>query len=240
MASLSNVSMSELKLALPGEDSFLSYPGPISKRFQDDPPMVWHGSSVALIAKATTLLNEEFSDIDPEEDFEKWRNIGARPYFITVLETSQVMTCCLRCVLDGDWSSSSNKTTQEVCTRRLVVDFLCTVEECQGRGYASQLLEMVIRLAETNGANCYVVALEDSCVYWMSKGFILEDGPINRRLNGFRDTHLLKLPTNLPEDPYCIPPPNESSDEDTSGSDMDDDDDDDDLQKVILKSLLHQ
>jgi hypothetical protein len=37
----------------------------------------------------------------------------------------------------------------------------------------------------------YVLALEDSCVYWMSKGFVLEDGPINRRLNIFPDSKCL-------------------------------------------------
>ena len=46
-------------------------------------------------------------------------------------------------------------------------------------------------MAKAARANVYVLALEDSCVYWMSKGFVLEDGPINRRLNIFPDSKCL-------------------------------------------------
>ena len=81
----------------------------------------------------------------------------------------------------------------DVCSRRVVVDYVVTVEERQGKGYASHLLKLVKAIAERYHANMYVLALEDSCVYWMSKGFVLEDGPIDRRLNLFPDTHLLKL-----------------------------------------------
>ena len=45
---------------------------------------------------------------------------------------------------------------------------------------------------------------------------MLEDGPINRRLNVFPDTHLLRLPGNLPEDPAAIPAESEESSEDES------------------------
>ena len=94
----------------------------------------------------------------------------------------------------------------EFCTHRLVVDYVVTVEHFQGRGYASHLLELAVNTARAAGANVYVLALEDSCVYWMSKGFVLEDGAINRRLNVFPDTHLLKLPSNRPEEqePVCL------------------------------------
>ena len=51
-----------------------------------------------------------------------------------------------------------------------------THPELQGKGYASFLLELVKRIAARYHANCYVLALEDSCVYWMSKGFELESG----------------------------------------------------------------
>ena len=42
-------------------------------------------------------------------------------------------------------------------------------------------------------ANLYVLALEDSCPYWMNRGFVLEEGAnLRARLNIFPDTHLLR------------------------------------------------
>ena len=39
----------------------------------------------------------------------------------------------------------------------------------------------------------YVLALEDSCPYWMNRGFVLEEGAnLRARLNIFPDTHLLR------------------------------------------------
>ena len=39
-----------------------------------------------------------------------------------------------------------------------------------------------------------MLALEESCPFWMDKGFTLEQGrPLNARLNIFNDTHLLRL-----------------------------------------------
>jgi hypothetical protein len=71
---------------------------------------------------------------------------------------------------------------------------LISFKVTQGRGYAGHLLGLVSNaVAAASGANSYVLALEDSCVYWMSKVFVLDDGPINRRLNVSPDTHLLKL-----------------------------------------------
>ena len=78
----------------------------------------------------------------------------------------------------------------------------CQVEERQGRGYASNLLSLLRSTAEGMCANLYVLALEESCVFFMNKGFVLEeDGPINDRLNVFPDTHLLKHTSNRAEDP---------------------------------------
>ena len=259
-----------LQLSKPGEDNFRAFPQRGSSAESSDSPLIRHGSSLDLISKATILLNEEFTEIDPEEDFRKWSDIGAQPYFLTCIEQpSQIMSCCLRCLLDGDWAAASltcplssppsppcpmfsqtrfkqlfdaavangvDPTTAAAtaltdlhkeqgqqgqqgvssfasaadappeaplrspggtnescdwCKHRLVVDYVVTVEQCQGRGYASHLLELVMDMAKAARANVYVLALEDSCVYWMSKGFVLEDGPINRRLNIFPDSKCL-------------------------------------------------
>ena len=56
----------------------------------------------------------------------------------------------------------------------------------------------------------------------MTNGFVLDDGPINERINCFPDTHLLKLPTNCPDD---FPTPLKSSSEDEDENEEPDDDD---------------
>lgn len=88
-----------------------------------------------------------------------------------------------------------------------------------------------------HNANLYVLALEDSCPYWMEKGFILEQvGATNQRLNIFPDTHLLKLPSNRPEpldlppSPDYVPPGEADSEEDGSIDDEDEDEDEDEDQ----------
>ena len=35
--------------------------------------VIRHGSSLDLLSKSTQLINEEFAEIDPEQDYEKWR-----------------------------------------------------------------------------------------------------------------------------------------------------------------------
>ena len=55
-------------------------------------------------------------------------------------------------------------------------------------------------LAAAHVANLYVLALEESCPWWMDKGFVLEErDTLNARLNVFPDVHLLRL-VGDPED----------------------------------------
>lgn len=71
---------------------------------------------------------------------------------------------------------------------------MTTKKEAQGKGYASILLNFVKAMAVKHNANLYVLAIEESCPYWMEKGFILDEVAVtNARLNIFPDTHLLKL-----------------------------------------------
>jgi len=230
--------------------------------------IVWHGSSLPLIAKGTTLLNEQFSESNPEEDFSKYIKIGAQPYFLAVAQETEKyeleILCLLRCILDGeDWvyndpSSAHDNDDSPFSQRRIVIDYLCTLPEYQGRGYAGHLLELVTQFSLTQRANCYVVAIEEACVYWMANGFILEEDKLpNERLNRFSDCFLLKLPSNRPEDPMrCSKFPESDSEDDSddddgsdgssssgsssdssSGSDDESDYDDAELQKAILKSI---
>ena len=80
---------------------------------------------------------------------------------------------------------------------KLLNIFMSALIKVQGRGHGSRLFALVHKIADVYKANMYVLALEDSCVYWMSKGFVLEDGEINKRLNVFPDTHLLKYVTSV-------------------------------------------
>ena len=120
-----------------------------------------------------------------------------------------------------------------------------------------------MQFACTQRANLYVVELKESCAYWMSNGFVLEEDDIpNQRLNRFSDCYLLKLPTNRPEDPSrCIEFPESDNEDSSSSSDDDssdgeesssanssrsdsssvsDSDDDKELQKAILQSMKIQ
>ena len=113
--------------------------------------------------------------------------------------------------------------------------------EAQGQGLASRLLGVVRELASSTQANLFVTSLEESCPYWMQQGFVLEEGPISKRLNSFPDTHLLKLPSNRP-DAYEPGPEDEDEDEDEEGEegeeeDEEGDDDDEELQQALLRSL---
>lgn len=280
-----------VELASPGEDRCLAFaPSAMRTTFSTaSSTLVWHGSSIAILAKADALLRQEFTIKDPEKDFRKWRRLGARPYCFAVANaadgasSAMSMCCCLRCLLDGDWDNaptdpngnqvqmnastvtaiSSSPSSPALRRRRLVVDYLCTLPEFQGRGYASHLLHLALQVASSHGANCYVVAHEDASVYWMEKGFVLVqeaagyEGPLHRRLNQFDDSFLLQLPSNQVEDPASLetttPGNNCTSDSDSSsdssssssssssGSDSaslgEDDDEKKNLQKAIMDSL---
>jgi len=197
-------------LSEPGEDAFL----PLVSKGVVQEEVVRHGSSLDLISKCHAIINDEFNETDPEEDFKKWQALGAGVYFLCVLDpASSITSCVLRVILDGLFSAASSPSqaatttaradgASPLCQRRLIIDYVATVEEMRGRGLASHLIQLVKSLAERHQANLYVLALEDSCVYFMNKGFILEESEIvQERLNVFPDTHLLKLPSNRPEDP---------------------------------------
>jgi hypothetical protein len=141
-----------------------------------------------------------------------------------------------------------------------VIDYIVTIEELQGKGYGSFLVAHVKRLANAFGANLFVLALEDSCPYWMSHGFVLEEGPINRRLNIFPDTHLLKLTSNAADSELGVPDEEEQEQEHVAeqtanngkapaadvgdrdaGQDVEQKgggDDDDGMQRALIQSMM--
>merc|ERR1712096_307709 len=81
--------------------------------------------------------------------------------------------------------------------------------------------------AKICGMDLFVLALENSALFWLNRGFILEkSAPLNKRFNVFSDTFLLKDTGNVsgkndPEvDDITAPTNNASGDDadDESGS----------------------
>jgi len=113
---------------------------------------------------------------------------------------------------DGPENATTTSTTKKKRrSRRILIDYLYTIESARDRGIARQVVSLVLRMAREAGAYCYVLSLEDSAVYWMEKwGFYLcEDGGLNAKLNVFPDTHLLRLGSD-PKDEVL---PDESEDQ---------------------------
>jgi ADP-ribose pyrophosphatase len=153
------------------------------------------GSSLRLMAEGAQFLNDskEFNNVDPSSDWIKWtqRLPEAALFYAALVDPMQPAAkgihCVLRAVVDG------MPTPTPPHRPRLIIDYVTCRKEMRGRGYASMLVDHVINSAAAQLANVYVLALEDSCVYWMNKGFVLEEGEfINARLLCFPDVHLLR------------------------------------------------
>ena len=197
-----------------------------------------HGSSLALMSLVSTALNEsdEFGDIEPEEDWKKWsaRRPGFQLYYAALVDPArdgaEGVACVLRAVLDPAPAGAAPARRS-----RLIVDYVTTRPAARGRGLASAAGNFVTAAASCNEANTYVLALEDSCVYWMSQGFVLEASErLACRLNIFSDTHLLRRSSDVLDD-------GEPGDEDLEGDEDDeeeeeDDDEDEELQRVLALS----
>ena len=175
----------------------LPEPGTDASDFIADRALILrHGTSLQLMALVSESLNrsEEFADIDPQEDWEKWssRRPGFSLYYAALIDPARdgadSVVAALRAVLDG-----VPEPTPPHQPRRLIIDYVTTAPAMRGRGLASLLVSFVLETARCVGANMYVLALEDSCVYWMGQGFVLEEAKnLNARLNIFPDTHLLR------------------------------------------------
>jgi len=355
----------ELVLAAPGETRRVRLPAATAAGHRRLPALtVEHGSSLSMISTATTMLHDEFNNMDPEEDWKKWQALGATLYFFAVTEESEagaaggaaappltgdvaaraarsyydasqpgysmqsVMyvhqnaqdgdqaecsvryswtcsdaevianelqgessgiylarflfewragrwaatkldlslgredkdgemllstrgrpACVLRTVLDGDFSSGGSAGSLQpclsqgtrdgdspLCPRRVIIDYLMTSEHARGRGYAARLLDCAREMARRSSANLLVLAIEESCPYWMNQGFVLEEGRINQRVNCFPDTHLLKLPSNR-EDVFPEAEEEEEEEEEDEDEGEGEEGDDELLQNALLASL---
>ncbi|KAJ1451523.1 hypothetical protein M885DRAFT_529570 [Pelagophyceae sp. CCMP2097] len=171
--------------------STLPAPGDESERFlASHQCRLRFGSSLSLMALVAEALNEsdDFGDVDPTADWEAWA--ARRPefslFYVALLDPdefgAEAVLGVLRAVLD-----------RQEPRARVVIDYVTTRYDKRGQGLAGAAVNFVQEVADAQAANVYVLALEESCVYWMSKGFCLEEGAnLNARLNIFDDTHLLR------------------------------------------------
>ena len=214
-----------------------------SEFIEDKGVLLRHGSSLALMALVSTALNEsdEFGEVDPEDDWKKWTE--GRPelklYYGALIDPSRdgadAVACILRAVLDPSTSGRASGRN------RIIIDYVTTRKAFRGKGLASAAVSFVEQAAAATGSNCYVLALEESCTYWMGQGFILEPSKrLTARLNVFPDTHLLRRAADPPDE-------GEASDDqflearrqlEEEGSDSGEDDEDEGEALVIALSLL--
>ena len=158
-----------------------------------------HGSSLRLITQGTAILNEIFQS-DPEKDFALWldrgEDGGMQPYYFQLedpaLDGEQAVKVVLRAVMDGCTAESTPRILP--LQPRIIIDYLFTPVIHRNRGLATLLVKTALTIAQMYGANCYVLAIEESVPYWMGVGFVEEEGPeLQARLNIFSDTYLLRL-----------------------------------------------
>lgn len=197
--------------------------------------MLRHGSSLQLIAKGTEILNECFES-DPEKDFEKWMSRGddggMQPYYFLLedpaLDGNDAVKVVLRAVMDGCTAESKPRVLP--LRPRIIIDYLFTPEKHRGQGLATLLVLTALNIAQMFGANCYVLAIEESVPYWMGRGFVQEEGDaLKARLNIFTDTYLLRLERDIvdPGEPSDIALAIEQDGGDEDNDDGGDDDEED-------------
>jgi len=173
--------------------AFAAILAPLGESLSESFPLstLTHGTSMSLISQVCTFLsNTSFANVNPEEDWKKWADRDSMEcyYFLLSETATAVPQTCLRAIVDRTSPRSSS-------TPRIVIDYTYTSPAFRGLGLAKSLCAYVINLASLCGANTYVLALEDSCPWWLDVyGFVLESNPnLNARFNVFPDTHLLRL-----------------------------------------------
>ena len=130
--------------------------------------------------------------------------------------------------------------------KRFLIDYVYTAPESRGNGIAGLLVQRILELvgkendpttaaaATTTTTSRYVLSLEDSCVYWMEKHhfYLCQSPELNKLLNVFPDTHLLKQKCSSASSSTNNGANNVSDD---ANDDSDDDRDDEEDAKVLVE-----
>lgn len=138
------------------------------------------------------------------------------------LALASAPACSQQIEFAANASANSADAAASCCALRVVIDYMFTSETARGAGHAGRLLGWVREWCAAHNANLYVLALEDSCPFFLDRGFILETLPgVQRRLNGFTDTHLLRLAANrMPEPLFDDADADAGAEEEEDGGDM--------------------
>ena len=152
------------------------------KWIEEDALSVRHGHSLQLMIDACTLFNTEFKTINPTKDWKKWQRKGMKLHYVAIYDYSldDPLVAASRFILDQP---------------DVVIDYIVTREDQQGRGISRHVFTIVHDIKTQNDClgELYVTAIEDSCPYWMEKGFqLVDDAMLNNKYNLFDDTHLLR------------------------------------------------
>ena len=206
-----------------------------------------YGSSLKILAQGERLITEEFTSSNPNKDWKKYQKEGKELiYCIIENMADDEVVCAARAILDFPCVASSKKrkiTKRNISDRkRIILDYIHTCENCRGQGLAAEVVRFLQRIANAEGTDFYVLALEETQGYFLAKfGMILEQDPdLRESYNCFSDTFLLKSPNNVSgsksmtlDVSFIKSESEEEEGEENNASE----DEDDDLQRAITESL---
>eukprot|EP01012_Entosiphon_sulcatum_P015818 TRINITY_DN2078_c0_g1_i1.p1 TRINITY_DN2078_c0_g1~~TRINITY_DN2078_c0_g1_i1.p1 ORF type:complete len:243 (-),score=49.50 TRINITY_DN2078_c0_g1_i1:126-821(-) len=183
-----------------------------------------YGSSLAIMSRASRLINAEFHS-NPTKDWLKNAEGGRWLVYFTLETPTDETVCAMRTIVDGVGKDNVG---------RVIIEYVETAETQRCLGHARTLVDFLKTLATMGEMDLYVLALEDSCPYWLKLGFVLEqDTGLNSEFNGFTDTHLLKLPSNKTgstETTYVMQPRPPDDDDDEEDEDEEEEESEEDRQ----------
>lgn len=163
-----------------------------------------YGSSLKILAQGERLITEEFTSSNPNKDWKKYQKEGKElMYCIIENMADDEVVCAARAILDFPCVASSKKrkiTKRNISDRkRIILDYIHTSENCRGQGLAAEVVRFLQRIANAEGTDFYVLALEETQGYFLAKfDMILEQDPdLRESYNCFSDTFLLKSPNNV-------------------------------------------
>lgn len=147
----------------------------------DETYIIQHGSSKDLVKRVTDCIkiSDELAHIKPRKDKRKWNDSGMTVHYICLSTNTEPNVSSMRLVYDNTYC---------------VIDYLYTVPYARKMGIGSKMVNFATRFAMTGMPRILLcLATENSCVYWMSFGFVLKELGEKERLNPYDDTHLLSL-----------------------------------------------
>lgn len=139
-----------------------------------------HGSSEALMQQVThcIAISDELAHIKPKRDKRKWKECAMSTHYVCLSTSEESNVGSMRLAYDDSYC---------------VIDYLFIVPYARKQGLANKLIQFAQQFAMTDGVRLLLcLSTEDSCSYWMTRGFCLKPNEEDR-LNPYNDTYLLSL-----------------------------------------------